>query len=68
MAVHASSSPENELMLKRCSPQDDLRAHQDLLKQVASNLGLQSEVFKEPSDEFLDIFSLSLAQRHYGTY
>ncbi|XP_034615489.1 uncharacterized protein LOC117871842 [Trachemys scripta elegans] len=50
--AHASfsSSPEDELMLKGSSPpQDDLRAHQDLLNRVASHLGLQAEVVREMS-------------------
>ncbi|EMP23943.1 Fibronectin type-III domain-containing protein 3a [Chelonia mydas] len=36
-------------------PQDDAKAHQELLKRVASNLGLQAEVLEEPSDSVVDV-------------
>lgn len=39
-------------------PQDDSRAHQELLKWVASNLGLHAEELEETSDSLFDVLSL----------
>lgn len=58
MAAHtsSSSSSEDKLVLMGSSlPQNNLRAHQNLLKWVASNLGLQAEVVREQAHGFLDI-------------
>lgn len=36
-------------------PQDDTKAYQELLKRVASNLGLQAEELEEPLDSLFDV-------------
>lgn len=36
-------------------PPDDFRAHQDLLKRVATNLGLQVEELAEPMDTLFNV-------------
>lgn len=38
-------------------PQDDAKAHQELLKRVASNLELEAEVLAEPLDSLFDVLS-----------
>lgn len=40
-------------------PQDDFSAHQELLKQVALNLGLEADELKEPADELFDILEVA---------
>ncbi|XP_029768664.1 protein AMN1 homolog [Terrapene carolina triunguis] len=44
-------------------PQDDAKAHQELLKRVASNLGLEAEELEEPSDSLFDVFCSSAPAR-----
>lgn len=53
MEVPASSSSEPDEAITGPShlvPQDNTRAHQELLKRVASNLVLQAEELEEPLD------------------
>lgn len=38
-------------------PQDNFKAHQNLLKQVASNLGLEAEELRETSHSLMDILA-----------
>lgn len=38
-------------------PQEDFKAHQELLKRVTSNLGLEVEKLKEPTDTLSDILA-----------
>lgn len=57
--VSSSSSPNEAMVTADMSPpQDDYKTHQDLLKWVASNLGIQAEVVKESSHSLLDILTL----------
>ncbi|EMP37443.1 hypothetical protein UY3_05352 [Chelonia mydas] len=42
---------------------DDTKAHQELLKRVAFNLGLQAEELEEPSDSLFDILCASAPAR-----
>ncbi|EMP30096.1 Putative protein C3orf14 [Chelonia mydas] len=44
-------------------PQDDAKEHQELLKRVASNLGLQAEELEEPSDSLFDVLCSSTPTR-----
>ncbi|EMP36081.1 hypothetical protein UY3_06743 [Chelonia mydas] len=52
----SSSSPDEAITgPPHPVPQDDARAHQELLKRVTSNLGHQAEELEEPSDSLFDI-------------
>lgn len=53
-ASSSSSSDEAVAGPLTAVPQDDFRAHQELLKSAASNLGLQAEELKEPTDAVFD--------------
>ncbi|XP_065410464.1 uncharacterized protein LOC135973045 [Chrysemys picta bellii] len=44
-------------------PQEDTKAHQELLKRVASSLKLQAEEVKEPSDSLFDVLSATAPAR-----
>lgn len=62
LTPHASSSflPDEALLAKELSPiRDDYRTHQDLLKQVVSNLNIQAEEIRESTEDFLDIFGVA---------
>ncbi|EMP36425.1 EF-hand domain-containing family member A1 [Chelonia mydas] len=52
----SSSSPDEAIMgPPQPVPQDDAKAHQELLKRVSCNLGLQAEELEEPSDSLFDV-------------
>lgn len=55
LAPSSSSLDEEVARPSTTVPQDDFRAHQELLKWVASNLGLEVEELKEPTDALFDI-------------
>ncbi|EMP32550.1 hypothetical protein UY3_10311 [Chelonia mydas] len=65
MVSASSSSSPDEVIAGPPHPvlQDDAKAHQKLLKRVASNMGLQAEKLEEPSDSLFDVLcSMALAR------
>lgn len=59
--ILASSSPDDMVVgPSNPVPQDDFRAHQEPLKRVALNLGLEMEELKEPVDALFDILVVYL--------
>ncbi|EMP42640.1 Cohesin subunit SA-1 [Chelonia mydas] len=54
----SSSSPDEAIMgPPLIVPQDNAKAHQELLSGVASNLGLETEELEEPSDTLFSVLS-----------
>ncbi|EMP38972.1 hypothetical protein UY3_03805 [Chelonia mydas] len=56
-ALASSSSSPDEAIMGPPSPvpPDDAKAHQELLKRVAANLGLKAEELEEPLDSLFDV-------------
>ncbi|XP_039352177.1 uncharacterized protein LOC120375542 [Mauremys reevesii] len=59
----SSPSLDEAITVLPPSPQEDFRAHQELLKRVASSLQLQAEEMEEPSDSLFNVLSSSALGR-----
>lgn len=58
LPTFSSSSPDDTLVTTGISPlQDEHKGPHDLLKWVASNLGIQAEVVKQTTSSLLDFLS-----------
>lgn len=58
------SSPDEAVAgLSQIVPQDNARAHQELLKKVAASLGLEAEELAEPTDGLFDILAVVALSR-----
>lgn len=64
-ALPSSSSSPNEAVPgpSQTVPQDDFKAHPELLKRVVANLGLEAEELAEPSDTLFDILAVVAPSR-----
>lgn len=64
LPISSSSFPdETEVGLSTAVLLDNFRTHQELLKQVASSLGLKVEELKEPMDDLFGIVAMAAAAR-----
>lgn len=61
----APPPPSDEAVsgLSKSLPQDDIRAHQDLLKRIAANLGLELEELKESSHSLINILASAVPSK-----